>query len=205
MANKVGQIMSVMRTFANGATAQYQKIGGKAVTQIENGTAKTIRVRQGSKVATRTVESIGVLPFDILKIKNSATKYAAGKRVHSQAEEIYSYSRKEVYTRERGIEPTNGLNIKKTQSDDIYNGNELIGSRKTLFSHDELGNKRKIKEFYDKDGNLIKEVHYDPVTGMRTSASMPDGRIVRFDSHGLPQFTDGYGGAMDLGGLDKLV
>ena len=188
MANKVGQIMSVMRTFANGATAQYQKIGGKAVTQLRDGATKTTRVRQGSKVATRTVNSDGYK--DILKIKNSETANVSDKRVNSRTVETYSYD-------------GDGLDIRKSQVDKIYKNNEFIGNREVRFCNDADGNKSMVKYFFDKCGSWLKTVEYNPETGMRIKAHSAEGQVL-FDNKGLPIFSDRYFAA-DLGGLDKLV
>lgn len=191
MANKVGQIMSVMKYFANDATAQYQKIGGKAVTQFERGGAKQIRIRQGSKSVTRTIPSTGITSEgDSLVIKNAKTTNVGNKRVHTRTEETYEYS-------------NYSLEISKKQLDDVYAGNERIGSIQNTFFTNPNGNRYKMKEFLDKDGNRIKTVFYDPVTGLRTHARSEHGTVL-FDNKGLPIFSDNWSPA-DLGGLDKLV
>lgn len=191
MANKVGQIMSVMKHFANGTTAQYQKIGGKAVTQLEKGAMKATRVRQGSKSVTRTIPSSGITSEgDSLVIKNAKTTNVGNKRVQTRTEETYEY-------RDYGLE------ISKKQLDDVYAGNERIGSIQNTFFSNSKGNRYKMKEFLDKDGDIIKKVFYDPVTGLRTHAYTDNGRVL-FDNKGLPIFSDNWSPA-DLGGLDKLV
>ena len=191
MANKVGQIMSVVRNIANDATAQYQKIEGKAVTQFERGGAKQIRVRQGSKSVTRTIPLTGITSEgDSLVIKNAKTTNVGNKRVHTKTENSYEYD-------------NYGLEISKKQLDDVYAGNERIGSIQNTFFTRSKGNSYKMKEFLDKDGNIIKKVFYDPVTGLRTHAYTDNGKVL-FDNKGLPIFSDGFIAA-DLGGLDKLV
>ena len=144
MANKVGQIMSVVRNIANDATAQYQKIEGKAVTQFERGGAKQIRVRQGSKSVTRTIPLTGITSEgDSLVIKNAKTTNVGNKRVHTKTENSYEYD-------------NYGLEISKKQLDDVYAGNERIGSIQNTFFTRSKGNSYKMKEFLDKDGNIIK-------------------------------------------------
>ena len=191
MANKVGQMMSVMRYFANGTTAQYQKIGGKAFTQLRDpGATKITRVRQGSKVATRTVNS-GVFREDTLKIKNSETANVGDKRVNSRTVETYTYA-------------GNCLDIKKSQVDNIYRNNEFIGQREVRFRNDITGDKSMRKVFRDKNGRWLKTVEYNPDTGLRKRADFPGDGYVFFDNKGLPVFSNEWGPA-DLGGLDKLV
>lgn len=171
----------------NGKTACYGELSNvgfdpryflyrRISTSLPNGGSKTV-----SRVIPKCtgIQSSG----DLTKITTVQNAKVGGKNVQTVNKEFYKYG-DEV------------LNVNKIQVDTFSGGKRRIESNSNYT----------YKYFYDAKGNLLKSVSYDGKSGLRVYATLPDGRLIRYNDKGLPEFTDRAStNFMDLGGLDKLI
>lgn len=131
---------------------------------------------------------------DITKITTRETAQVGAHRVNTFNQKVYWYY-------------DQGLNINERTIDRVFAGRHHLGSREldTRILYDTKPTAI-TKKFFGTDGKVIKTVNYNPETGLRTYAELPDGRRIRYDEKGLPAFTDANSdNFLDLDGLDKLI
>lgn len=194
--NMAKRVLGYARGGENHFRGSLQRFNGKTVCQgritgLLSGDVAYTKISMplpngGLKSVSRAIPTRGGLQTngDLTKITTVQNAKVGGKNVQTVNKEIYKYG-------------ANNLCVSRIQKDS-FSGGRRIMSR--------LPNYSPTKEFYDANNKLLKTVCYDEVTGLRTLASLPDGRVIRYDAKGLPLPTNAYTtGAMDLGGLDRLI
>lgn len=154
------------------------------------------QIPNGSKEVSRIIpDGRSQLNGDITKITTEEMSRVGKHRINTFNQKVYEYDNL-------------GLNIAERTIDRVFAGRHLLGGRALFSNMNSLDTSPSLisKNFFGADGKLLKTVHYNPKTGLRDFALLPDGRILSFDAKGLPTFTDVRScNVMDLGGLDKLI
>ncbi len=189
----------------NGKTVVKGVIETKAPRGVYNSTPDRYLTKiskqtpNGSKEVSRMVpckENNFTVCDDITKVTTKKTAQVGAHRVNTFNQKAYEYNDYGLYISERTI-------------DRVFAGKHHLGGRElaTYIPSRSTKPDNITKTFFGPDGNVLKTVHYNPKTGLREFAKLPDGRCICYDAKGLPTFTEAKydGGFMNLGGLDKLI